>query len=525
MAEVGVTLHTGAAGAGAGESAKRSTTSRPAEAKTVVEYIGLTARASKLHKDGEEFMSNLQSEIEKNKIDISVEKIMGDNYEARVITHNGNAVVLIFHETFVRRDMSHIPSVSVTKDIIRKLEIAGGAKVVQVLVIFKDQYEKFENVAVAITNTFLSVDGAFKNVAIQDFNASGELHVSLNLKEVLQFAETTTGSPVSHADTGLLIYAKRRDPNKSGYGTDNDMICEPIGAVVGYTDLKRVAADAFNASFKIDPTFVITGVYSPIRTKEMAMFLISAAADVFIGRSMWLNAFSNFGEGEKNLGNLFINPSTKKPFSCKNIQERTLLIQQHFTSPTPLLAIDLQEGADQFPGLKDLIADPEGIKAAIATFTGGECAKQFDIVQGEAIQYDGLVDTPKGKIDTRAVDFLYLVDPKGANVSHDRAAAFLDYPDPNDPRAIEKKAAQLEEFYNASKIELAYNTHRVFFNPDWVVGLVQDLIASINLQIDSWVNNQVYDVSNFKRFNANLGVGYSAAGGGATWTGWRGFAW
>ena len=118
------------------------------------------------------------------------------------------------------------------------------------------------------------------------------------------------------------------------------------------------------------------------------------------------------------------------------------------------------------------------------------------------------------------MDFLFLVDPKGGGVSHDRAASFLDYPDPNDPRAIEKRALQLEEFYN--KIDLTYTTHRVFFNPDFVDGMSADLGASIHLIIDSQINSQVYDISGLKRFG-NVGAHFVAGGNPAGFGGFRGF--
>lgn len=534
MENKGVTLtgggiHAGT-GAGSDEGAAGTTTraARAAAAKSVTDYAQLAACASKLHQDGEQFVSNIVTEAARYDLELKVTKITGSNYEARVLTGKGMAYILIFHETFVRRDISRAPSVSVTRDVIEQMELLGITEpVIQVLVVFKDMYAKYENVAVGIINSFLASDGvSFKDLTIQDYDASGELHVSLNMKDALAFAETTTGSPLAHCDSAILIYSKTRKDkkNSSGYTTDDDIVMRPICAVTGYTDLKRVPADMFNSQYKYNPTFVITNIYSLVRTTDMAMFGITVAADVFIQRGMWLNAFSSFGEGDRNLGNLFVDPRTKKPFACKNIADRTMLMQQHFVSNVPYLAIDLQEGCDQFPGLKDLIANPDKIREAIRTFSGGNSSAGVDIIQGEAIQYDGIVDTNKGKIDTRAVDFLFLVDSKnGPGVAHERAATWLDYADPNDPRAVEKKALALEDFYRPEKIELGYTTHRVFFNPDFVTAVAQDLSTGIHPIIDSWVSNQVYDISGMKRFASNMAAMFSA-GGGSTYSGFRGFA-
>ena len=525
MAEAGFTLRAGAAGAGTpadDAGAKKTTTSRPAEAKSVVDYIGLAATASKLRADGETFVANVVEAANKYQgIDLKVEKIPGDNYEARILVNADQAIVLVFHDTFARRDMTRIPSISVMKDVIKSAQLKGiTAKIISAIVVLKEEYENYETVAAGIVNSFRATDEhTYEGLSIGDFDASGELHISLNLKDVLNFAATTTGDPIAHADSGLLLYAKQRNKDNSGYGVDDSKMI-PILAVTGYTDIKRVPADPYMSTYKYDPTFVITGIYGPIRTEEMAMVGVSLAADVFIHRGMWLNAFSTFTEGERNLGSIFFDPKTKKPFVCHNILERTELMKQHFTSNVPLLAIDLQEGADQFPGLKDLIANPDKIKKILRDFTGGERAGQFEIIQGETISYDGRVETAKGRVDTRAVDFLFLVDPKGGGVSHDRAASFLDYPDPIDRRAIEQRALQLEEFYN--KIDLTYTTLRVFFNSDFVDGMSADLGASIHLIIDSQINSQVYDISGLKRFG-NVGAHFVAGGNPAGFGGFRGF--
>ena len=129
MGEAGFTLRAGAAGAGTpadDAGAKKTTTSRPAEAKSVVDYIGLAATASKLRADGETFVANVVEAANKYQgIDLKVEKIPGDNYEARILVNADQAIVLVFHDTFARRDMTRIPSISVMKDVIKSAQLKG----------------------------------------------------------------------------------------------------------------------------------------------------------------------------------------------------------------------------------------------------------------------------------------------------------------------------------------------------------------------------------------------------------------
>ena len=528
--DAGISVRTDAPDTG---TAPKARTSRPAEAKSAVDYLGLTAQGSKLRKDGEEFVAKVVEETAKYDVDLKVTKIPDNNYEARVLSANGLAVVLIFHDTFVAHDKMNIPSVSVTKDIIRSLEIKGvNDQIISVIVVTPDLYPNFDRMAVSIVNTFRAANEAtFKDMAIGDIKASGEIHVNLNLKEVISYAETTTGSPVAHADSGLIVYAKQRVKGNGGYSINDDVKTIAIGAVTGYTEFKRVPVTAQNVGaagvmcqYKYDPTFVVTGVYSPIRTDEFAAFLVAVAHDVFISRGLWINAFSSFAEGERNFGALFVDPQTKKPYKVQNFQQRWAIMQQHFTSSVPLFAIDLQEGRDQFPGLKKMLANPEQFKEIIASFTGDEAIRDIPLQQGDdVVQYDGFVETNKGRLDTRAVDYLFLVDPKGGNVNADRAAPFLDYADPHDPRAIEKKAAQLQEFYQ--KVDLTYTTHRIYFNPDFSDTLAKSFAASVPVTIDSFVNNQVYDFSGFRRKAPGTGAAFqSGVAVGPAWGGVSGYA-
>ena len=387
----GISVH---AGGGEGSPAARpaARTSRPAEAKNAVDYLGLTAQGSKLRKDGEEFVKNVVDETAKYEVELKVTKVPDTNYEARVLSYNGYAIVLIFHDTFQSHDKMNIPSVSCTKDIIRSLEIKGVTDtIVEVIVVTNDMYQQYDRMAVSIVNTLRAADETtFKDMTIGDLKASGEIHANLNLKEVIAFAETTTGSPVAHADSGAIIYVKQRVKNNSGYGIGDDVKTIAIGAVTGYTEFKRVPVTATAVGgtlcqYKYDPSFIVTGVYSPIRTKEFAAFLIAAAHDIFIARGLWINAFSSFGEGERNLGSLFINPETKKPWKIQNFAQREALMRQHFVSTTPLFAVDLQEGRDQFPGLKDFLSNPESIKNIIKSFTGDARILDFPIQQGDDV--------------------------------------------------------------------------------------------------------------------------------------------
>lgn len=534
MEESNIKLHMGAAGAGAGapagEGAGKKEAARPEGARNIIDYVATAASASKLRQDGEDFVANIVSEATRSyQCEMKVTKVAGSNYEARVLSFNGLAIMLVFHDTFIRAagDLSKAPTISVFQDAKHQYDLRGGKdEIIQALVITKELYSAPEKVAAGLVNTFRACDNVtFKNFAIQDFNAGGELHISMNLKDVLAFADSVSATPVSHADSGILLYVKRRKAQRTGYAVDgNDFDMVPILAVTGFTDFKRVPADPYNSTWKFLPTYVITGCYSPIKIEEMGLLGVALAADTFIGRNKWLDPFMSFSAEGRNLGSLVLDEKSGKPKKCINPAQVSAFMQTCFTTPTPLLAIDLQEGADAFPGMRELLNNPDKIKRILSNFTGGANVKNVQsVVQAIVNSYDGQVETNKGRLDTRAIDYMFLIDPKGAAVNPDRAGVFLEYADPNDPRAIEKKVAALEEIFNKS--DILYKTHRAFLDPDFVKALAMDMSASINIIIDSYVSNQAYDISGLRTFAPNMGGMFMGAGNGGGGFMSRGFAW
>lgn len=540
MAEPGITVHAGgstttAPGGGAPKS------SRPAKAMSIADLvITKSAVASRLRKDGEEFVKAVV-EVASNqavKMDIKVIDIRGGNFEARVLDNGTHCYALIFHETFTRRSAVTTPTDSVIRELVQRLQMVGcSSSLINCHVITKDLYEKSEQEGKAVFNSFVAADDRYYGGhGIELFNQPGKvLTVTSNLAEVLRYAETTTAAPIGYADSGILGYIKdttnKNDMSGGIYGQGEPDRTD-VFAVTGYVDFKtRFVGGQFGfGTLRIDPTYVITGIYSTVRTKEMALIAIACAADRFIFQKQWLNAFTQgLGTSTRNLGNLFKDQNGKIT-PCKNLQDVNEALKKGFLDGQgqlvlPYLAIDLQEGNDQFPGLREILTNPDQVKSGHAAFTGCTGAQGSNITQGRPLAYyDGVVDTPSGKVDTRAIDYLYLVDKNGGKLAPTDVEFMLSDIDPEaDPTAPRKKIDFLETNCYPGKIDVLYTTWRINLDPSFVKGVLSDLASQIPLNWEDRVQNNCYDRSTLQRFDS-VGVPTSFMGvGGPAFSGRLGF--
>lgn len=528
MGESNVSI-AGAEVAGETTTTTQPKASRAREAKPMSGFLAKVATASQLSREGVTFVENIVSEACKHGIELQATKIAGSNYEARVYTNSEYALVHIFQSTFSRMNTAfRVPTISVEQDVIQKLQSLGiRQKLLSMVIITDDQFEDYESIAASMANSIKAVDGTLADMTIGDFTNGYELVCTSKLNDIEAFARSRRRK-LPHHTLGIMLYGKDRNGSQNviAGSTQEDRIT--LGCLLAYTDIKKVQVSAYD--YKYLPTVVVTDIISDFRTEEVASVLIALAANQFIGQSGWLEEFSKFGPNDRNLGTLFLDETTKKPYQAKNVAERTEIIRQHFMlnqqgACVPLFALDLQEGYDIFPGLRNFVANPELIKKSIDAFTGSNLAANAgNIAQARVLRFDGRIQTGDKRngdyIDTRAVDFMYLVDPKGLNVNRAEADGFLTIADPNDPRAVEQQVALLERFFDPSKIQVLYKTHRLIFDPSFIAMMGSAIAQSMPVTFDQYNTNMTFDMNGlrvmdpgaFQFSSINRGTGFGGFG-------------
>ena len=514
---------------------KQPTASRARGAKSLLDYITLAPSATQLSKEGELFVDEVVAQVKSmsnGQIELEVKKASLGNCEARIFTTDKYAIAYLFQSTYVRPASSpHAPTCTAAAkiDIVMK-SLGIEQKLLDVVVVMESDYEDAVLKAKNIITKLMSFDGELSKITAAEFAANGLRYaVSTRLDEVDAYLRNFRKTLPYHTIGVRLDVLTQERNERTG---QIEEIRKPVGAITGFTYFTKTMNYTSGPKFQPHVVLDTTGMVSSIQTPGMASVLLSIAITQFITYGGWMEEFSNFGPNGRNFG-ILMQDKTGKPYFITDVERRDEFVRQWFQPGPdgvchPILELDLQEGAEQFPCVREFVANPERLKQEIDEFTGGEIAKVVgDIKQAEFIRYDGFIqvgDRKNGEwLDTRWVDFLNMVNPKGTmKISRDMADPLLSIPNPMYVQAIEDQAKLLEQFWPAEKIALLYCTHRLVLKPEFVNALGGSIAALLsNVSFGQMATNMVFDSSRLAGVMPNFSFPNGAAaptfGYGGSW--------
>lgn len=525
----------GTAEAGEAPEKKETGASRARGAKSLLDFIAFAPSATQLSKEGEAFVDDIVAQVKSmsnGKIELNVVKASLGNCEARIFTTDELAVAYLFHSTYVRpASAPHAPTCTAANKIDLTMKNLGlTQKLLDLVVVMEHEYDDATTKAKNIVTKIMSYDGELSKVTAAEFSANGLRYaVTTRLDEVDSYLRNFKKTLPYHTIGVRLDVLTQERNERTG---QIEEIRKPIGAVTGFTYFTKTMNYTTGPKFQPHVVIDTSGMVSPITTTGMCSVLLSIAVTQFITYGGWMEEFSNFGPSGRNFGILVLDKAGK-PYFITDVEHRDEFVRQWFQPGPdgvchPILELDLQEGAEQFPCVREFVANPDKLKKEIDDFTGGSISSAVgDIRQAEFIRYDGFIqigDRKNGEwLDTRWVDFLNMVNPKGTmKISRDLADALLSIPNPMYGQAIEDQAKLLEQFWPADKIALLYCTHRLVLKPEFVNALGSSIAALLpNVSFGSTSTNMMFDSSRLVGMSANYQFSGGAVaqqfGYGGTW--------
>ena len=525
-------------GAAAPVPTAAGTGTSPLAAKSITDYLAILPSGSQLSKEGEAYIERVRDAVDKNGRKVEVVAINGSNYESRCLIVNDWMAVYIFHETYMP-GTSALPDAAMYDDVLKRAVARGiTAKAVSCFVVAKEDYAKVDVMATRMANLFTALERPeLQQISLQQFNGSN-YHITTDLDMVTRYAEQMNPLAVlPRCNCGILVYTTTKETNVFQTGRVNqDAVIEPMIAVTAYTEAVRPGE--LNSMINTDKRYtlqtVITGVYTKLNTVPMFVVGLTLAAHVLIKNNRWLQQFSTFGKGSPDLGNLF-EDANGKLCRCKDIDDRNAILMtmetngqyKFVTSPTPVLAFDVQLGAATIPGARDLFGDQAALNKAIDDFTGGNAAQSAAAALGNEIsqltdlRYDGVVQmagATGAKVDTRCIDYLTLL-AEGAQPGNVDGFTKIY---PNHP---EIRAAQVKEVYK-NAADLRYITYRSYMRPEWVEAISNAVASVLHVTIEGTAEVNAYNMGVLKTLSPlayGMGGGFvQPSGGGGAFNGlWR----
>ena len=328
-----------------------------------------------------------------------------DKIEARCFMDETTktAVNILFAETHQSLDLT--PPAARSKEVMdAAIAIKNEAKVVQSIVVNKDDYGLAGNMAAFLSNAFKTVgSGAAANLSAANFK-NVKISAITNIEMVRSYIrQISPHATPSRDDIGVLLCIEVPTQNVINGRIENEQ--KPFMALTGYTRVMN-PQDA-NTGIKFVPIPTITDIVTSIPNPNLLAMALPLAADAFIVQALWTRPYTTFRSGMPNLGNLIQDAASKKPLFVDSNEAFHTFIRTYMTNP--YLAIDITEGRARALGIDALIGNPAGVMNNIKNFFGADAAIDLTSRNPILMMFQNYTGTylDKGVVkDTRCVDYL-----------------------------------------------------------------------------------------------------------------------
>ena len=473
---------------------------------TIIDLLKTTMSATPLSEKGEHYIEVLQKFLKAKNSKIRFEALSSPA-ECLAVCSHGDAVILILSETAKLTDNQ--PTASLFRDAAESLKAkVGNIKLVNVIIVTPQDYEKPEVMGAHLYNVFISRE----DMNIQGFNyealKSFQIEVSTNMDVYFNYLNRNNPHGVNaRADIALTysVHAPRENQNNNtadifNYNRYNKIEFGAVGAYVNFIQ----STNMHQGMPKYIPEVHISEITTSLPCDGILPMLIGLAKEHLLDNQLWKAPFGELsGDSRVNIGNLLVDPVSGCTCRVDNIPGRDNFIASYLEPPT--LVLDIMEGRARIPGLELFSQFNDDAQAKLleicrrfsgpyATFpaNGKTVYPQYSTWEGYAQQ---------GNVyhDTRYIDFLNMMIHHLSNRSQCQQL-LLRYQKPEQKVEIVKQFAPDAVFH--------YYCHVSVLDPTIVMNLQNAVRNSVRMVNGSLVNGAM-DISTFLR--AGLAYGPSSS--------------
>lgn len=398
--------------------------------ESILDILSRFNSMSSLSAQGSEYVTKLTAELQKpltaDNLQIQVRQLNRPNSTIAVIC-NGQAIILMFAEAV--QHAANMATISLSDTAAAALrESVPGVGLLSVIVVTPDDYPKMQIMANDLRNTFLAITTQATDALCNQLLRSSVITFSDDRNEYDTIVNVLDPHAVKvRADLTLVLYASQHQmrqnqmTEQAQYFQQNTQDRMVLGVVGGYLETAR---DEMLGSYKIQPTFHISYMNSPIKDPKIIPVLLAAAKKRFIDTGAWLSQYDmglmgGAGKPVINLGALI--PDENDPSGRWVLDTPNKMMQFKQVALGNLsVVLDVTEGRAKIPGL-EFFSDYEGNADVVATINSFLGVNVFtpEIMVGskEESVYSGTFSRGPMKFDTAYIDFLneYQIHPTEAS--------------------------------------------------------------------------------------------------------------
>ena len=375
------------------------------KAPSLLDIINNMKSSSRLDAAALDYIDEIDRIFKDGHEPISSLPIATDKIEARAYIHEPSryAIVLLFAESHQAIDMT--PPAARVNSVIEALAARkSDVMVVQSIVVCKEDYVLASKMAAFISNAFQTVSGGIATHLNVDNLKNIRISVVTAIDKVRDYVRSVSPHAVPDRDDIGIMLCLEVENKKTGFQREVEL--RPFLAITGYTKVMNPQDSGTGTKFVPIPT--ITNVISSIPNSALLSMALPMAADAFIIQGLWVRPYASFRTGCPNLGNLIVDPTSKKPLFTDTNEAFHMFTTQYMTAP--FLAIDVTEGRARPLGIDSLVTNPERVMNNIRAFFNAPNI-EFGQNNGRLMMFSNYtgsyVDAGSVK-DTRYVDYLEL---------------------------------------------------------------------------------------------------------------------
>lgn len=425
----------------------------PASPSSLLDLLQRYPRFGKIDTAGKQYIETLTQQLKSAGLNIKM--LVLNKFEmALVYNSNNEGIALIFHDT--KQYTENFPTTDRAGEIHAQAGVYG-ITVVSAMVVTTADYARVNQMAFKLIQ---NLNPTHRGLAMQ-FEAAMFANVPLVIDGDLNtvrdyFAQRHPHAVLPRIDCGFVV--SMLTPSKTvslSLDEQRGMDSTPIAAVGAYTEF---VMEPSGADPKFRPIVTLNVIDSDYPSLNLLGMLIPLAADVLVLRQRYLSAYS-FEPGVMNLGNLVMDPATKKPVHVNSPGVRDQFVSK-FCLP-PIMAINVTDGMSRILGLDMLLSQEsnDAVSSAIAKFLGVSLAKDAPMLRlGVCPEYSGIVRIGDQMFDSHVVDYCYLV---GSGKPQGELSMFLNKS--GDPKV---RIGAISQMVNGTQV--LYTTRQVALNGGFV---------------------------------------------------------
>lgn len=378
---------------------------------SLFDYFGEADIFLGLSPEGTKYIEEMKGHSNNLGLGYRFESIKGNAIDCILVLHSSGkyGVLLGFSESTNKNP--EIPTIAYMEEVVQKCKANYNCFLCNALVIGEEEYGKASVMVSAIASLFRSQVSDYK-LKLRSFEGYRISVNTANQGDIANiFRKHYPHAVLPRMDVAAAITLIPPSKSRPEEG-------RTIAVITGYTDFLGQHSGLWSQRpTKFTPLFHME-IHSPSLEPGLFSFIMPAI-DVFCRRNRWLKVYSEYGQDDINIGSLIpVERGSSTPWKATDDDTRNEFLSDYMAH-APLPVLDIFAGKYQLPLVRYFTGGTDNMKdflyALSEFFEVTPDSIPIPVYEKTVTSHAGIInETNERKMDSRIVDFLYMVHKKNS---------------------------------------------------------------------------------------------------------------